>query len=301
MKKQIQFIGFYSFLAFEKFLMLLPRKVRKSFFVALGFFAYKISKRYKKVVRDNLIFVYGEDIDDAFINKVAKYQFKLLMLNFLQTIESRYYTIEDIAKKVTFENDEVIKNIQKEGRAIIFVTSHYGAWELGGNLLSALYEPILIIYKKMKNPYFENYLLSSRAKWKMTYAERHGAMRAILKTLRAKKATAILIDTNVNKDEAIKVDFLGHSISQIKTTAYFARKLDAALVPILIDTEDDENYTIKCFDELIPPKTDDEENDILISTQMQTSWLSEQIFKKPEPWFWLHRRFKSDYPDIYKK
>jgi len=294
-------IGFYLFLALEKFLMLLPRKVRRGFFIALGKFAYLISKRYKKVVRDNLVFVYGEDVDEEFVIRTTKYQFKLLMLNFLQTIESRYYPVEEMAKKVTFENDEVIKKVQKENRPIIFVTSHYGAWELGGNMLSVTYAPILIIYKKMKNPYFEKYLLSSRAKWKMTYAERHGAMRAILKTLRGGGATAILIDTNVKKDESVKVEFLGHEVSQIKTTAYFARKLNAALIPSLIHTDDDENYTIKFYDEIVPPKTDNEEEDIKVSTQMQTEWLSKEILKKPEPWFWLHRRFKEDYPEIYKR
>jgi len=294
-------VGFYLFLALEKFLMLLPRKSRRGFFIALGKFAYLVSKRYKKVVRDNLVFVYGEDVDEEFVIRTTKYQFKLLMLNFLQTIESRYYPVEEMAKKVTFENDEVIKKVQKENRPIIFVTSHYGAWELGGNMLSVTYAPILIIYKKMKNPYFEKYLLSSRAKWKMTYAERHGAMRAILKTLRGGGATAILIDTNVKKDESVKVEFLGHEVSQIKTTAYFARKLNAALIPSLIHTDDDENYTIKFYDEIVPPKTDNEEEDIKVSTQMQTEWLSKEILKKPEPWFWLHRRFKEDYPEIYKK
>jgi KDO2-lipid IV(A) lauroyltransferase len=293
-------IGFYIFLALEKFLMLLPKRVRRSFFIALGKFAYLVSKRYKKVIRDNLIFVYGEDVDEEFIVKTQKYQFKLLMLNFLQTMESRYYSVEEMAKKVTFENDEILKKVQKENRPIIFVTSHYGAWELGGNMLSVKYEPILIIYKKMKNKYFEDYLLSSRAKWKMSYAERHGATRAILKRLRGGGATAILIDTNVNKNEAIKVEFLGHEVSQIKTTAYFARKFNAALIPSLIHTQDDENYTIKFYDEIVPPKTDNEEEDIRISTQMQTDWLSKEILKKPEPWFWLHRRFKEDYPQIYR-
>ena len=300
MKKTLQFIGFYLFLAFEKFLMILPKPLRKSFFISLGTIAYKLSKRYRKVVRDNLTFVYGESIDEEFIQKVTKYQFKLLMLNFLQTIESRYYSVEETLKKVSFINDAVVRRVQEEGRPIIFITSHYGAWELGGSMLSAIYEPVLIVYKKMKNPYFENYLLSSRAKWKISYTERHGATKAILKTLRANKATAILIDTNVNKNEAISVDFLGHRVSQIKTTSYFARKFNAAIIPLLIHTNNDEDYKIEFYNEIIPPKTENEEEDIKVSTQMQTDWISQEILKNPEPWFWLHRRFKDDYPEIYK-
>ena len=294
-------IGFYLFLALEKFLMLLPRKVRRAFFIGLGYFAYLVSKRYRNVVRANLKFVYGDDIDEEFITKTSKYAFKLMLLNFLHTMEGRYYSIEEIAKQISFKNEHILKTAQAKGKPIIFVTAHYGAWELAGSMLSALQEPILIVYKKMNNPRFEKYLLSSRAKFRMSYVERHGATRGILKQLRSGGATAILIDTNVNKRESITVDFLKKPTSQIQTTAYFARKFDASLIPALIHTDDDENYTIEFSEEIIPPKTDNEAEDIRISTQMQTDWLSEEILKHPEPWFWLHRRFKEDYPEIYTK
>ena len=292
-------IGFYTFLIFEKLLMMLPRKVRKGFFISLGYFAYLISRRYKKVVRDNLVFIYGDKADEKFIKEVTKYSFKTLLLNFLYTMEGRYYTIDEMAKRVKFENEEVARRVQKEGRPIVFVTSHYGAWELGGTMLSALIEPVMIVYKNMNNKYFQDYLLSSRKKWRMKYVERKGATRAILKQLRSGGAIALLIDTNVNKKDSINVEFLGKPTGQIKTTAYFARKFNAAIIPLLIHTKDDENYTIKFYDEIVPPKTDDEEKDLKVSVQMQTDWLSKEILKEPKPWFWLHRRWKNDYPQIY--
>ena len=292
-------IGFYLFLVFEKFLMFLPKKVRRAIFLGLGHLAYWFPTRYKNVVRENILFVYNNDVSEEFIIKNTKYAFKLLLLNFLHTIEGRYYSVEELSKHITFENREIVQKAQDEGRPIVFVTAHYGAWELAGSMLSALVEPILIVYKKMKNEKFEEYLLSARAKWRINYVERHGATRGILKQLRSGKAIAILIDTNVKKNEAISVDFLNHPVSQIKTTAYFARKFDAALIPALIHTDDDKNYTIKFYDEIIPPKTDDADEDIRISTQMQTEWLSKEILKNPKPWFWLHRRFKADYPEIY--
>jgi KDO2-lipid IV(A) lauroyltransferase len=216
-------------------------------------------------------------------------------------MEGRYYSVEKIMQKVHFKNEEIVKKVQDEGRPIVFITSHYGAWELGGSLLSALIEPVMIVYKNMNNPYFQDYLLSSRKKFRMKYVERKGATRGILKQLKSGGAIALLIDTNVNKKEAITVDFLGKPVSQIKTTAYFARKFNAAIIPLLIHTKDDENYTITFYDEIIPPKTDDEKQDIATSVKMQTDWLSKEILKEPAPWFWLHRRFKDNYPEIYKK
>jgi KDO2-lipid IV(A) lauroyltransferase len=111
-------IGFYTFLILEKFLMLLTKKVRKAFFVGLGFFAYKVSKRYNKVIRQNLQFVYGDNIDEEFIEKISRNAFKQLLLNFLHTMEIRYYSIEELSKKVNFENEEVLKKAQSENRPI---------------------------------------------------------------------------------------------------------------------------------------------------------------------------------------
>jgi len=294
-------IGFYIFLAFEKFLMLLPKKARRGFFIGLGKIAYLLSKRYKKVIKDNLVFIYGDKADENFIKEVQKYSFKTLLLNFMHTMQGRYLPADEIKKSVKFDGEEIVKKAKKENRPIIFITSHYGAWELGGSMLSAFIEPVMIVYKKMNNKYFQDYLLKSRAKWKIKYVERHGATRAMLKQLKSGGAIALLIDTNVSKKESITVDFLGKPTGQIKTTAYFARKFNAVIIPTLIHTKDDENYVVKFYDEIIPPKTDNEEENIKISTQMQTDWLTKEILKEPKPWFWLHRRWKNDYPWIYKK
>jgi Kdo2-lipid IVA lauroyltransferase/acyltransferase len=294
-------IGFYIFLLFEKFLMLLPRSVRRGFFLSLAWLAYHISKRYTKVVRQNLRFVYGDNIDETFIQEVTKGSYTTLLLNFLHTIEGHYYAIEDIAKNVDFENIEVVQNAIAQNRPIIFITAHYGAWELGAQMLSARIVPLTVVYKSMKNNYFNDYILSARSKWRIDYVEKHGAAKSMIKRLKEKKAVAFLMDINVNEKDGLQVDFLGHPTLQTKVTAYLARKFDAALMPILIHSDDNQHYVIKAYDELIPPKTEDEKSDILASTQMQASWLTDEILKNPKPWFWLHRRWKNDYPEIYKK
>ena len=293
-------IGFYMFLVLEKFLMLLPKKLRRGFFTALGFIAYKTSKRYNKVVRDNLKLIYGDDVSEEFIEEIAKASFKQLALNLLHTMEIRHYSMQELSKNVSFANDEVVKKAKEQNRPIIFITAHYGSWEFAGAMLGALREPFLTVYTKMKNKHFEEYVLSSRSKSNMEYVERSGATRALVKRLRAGGTIAVLIDTNVNKKEAVTVDFLGKPTGQVKSTAYLARKFDAAIIPTLIHTQDDENFVIKFYDEIIPPKTDDIEHDVKVSTQMQIDWLSKEILKSPKPWFWLHRRFKNDYPEIYQ-
>jgi len=294
-------LGYYLFLGFEYILMLLPRSWRKALFIGLAKLAYIIDKKHRLIVRQNLEFVYGKEIEESFVEEIARYGYKNLAINFLFIVEARHLSVAELEKMVTFEGLEHVKKVQQQNRPIVFVTSHFGVWEVGGSAISALVEPLMFIYKTMKNPHFQDYLLSSRTNFRMNYAERHGALKALIKQMRSKKSTGLLIDTNISKRDGIMVDFLGKPSRQITTPAYLARKMDAALIPVLIYTDDFDNYTIRFYPEVVVAKTDDEKADIQDTTQAITSWLSDRIYEDPKYWFWMHRRWKTDYPEIYQK
>ena len=46
------------------------------------------------------------------------------------------------------------------------------------------------------------------------------------------------------------MDFLGKQISQTSAASFLARKYNAAIVPVAMRTDDDENYTLMIFNEL---------------------------------------------------
>ena len=95
------------------------------------------------------------------------------------------------------------------------------------------------------------------------------------------------------------VEFMGKPLRMTSTPAYLARKFNAAIVPVHIRTDDEENYTIIIHDEIEVQRTDDEKEDIQKATQAQADWLTSIIRKEPKFWFWLHRRWKNDKPEIY--
>ncbi len=293
--------GFYLFLGFEKLLMLFPHSWRKALFLGLAKLAYTIDKKHRRIIRQNMQFVYGDDVDEKFVAEVGLYGFQNLAMNFLFTIESRYMSPETFKKKVSFENTEYIEKARAEGRPIVFVTSHFGEWEVCGNGTSAFVEPLMVVYKKMSNPYFEQYALMSRAKDRMTFAERRGALKPLIRRMKQNKAAALLIDTNINQREGIVADFLGKPTRQVSTPAYLGRKFNAAIIPGVVYTDDHEQYTVKFFPVIEAQKTDDEEADIHETTQKVSNWLSGVIYDDPKYWFWMHRRWKTDYPEIYAK
>lgn len=294
-------MGYKLLLILEKFLMLLPHKARKGFFTFLAFIAYKSSKKYQRVVAQNLIYAFDAQMSPQEIKEITKYSFKNLLYNFLHILEMRNISKEELLKKVSIVGDEKIDAIHKEGRAIIYVTTHYCSWELGGAALGLLGEPVAAVYKKLKNRDYEEWLLEGRSRFGNSNLEKTRVLKPLIKLIKEKKASAILIDTNISQRDGVIVEFMGKPIRQTSTPAYLARKYGAAIVPVTIRTDDEEYYTLKIYDEIKVPHTEDEAADIKSATQAQADWLSSLIRQEPKFWFWLHKRWKSDAPEIYKK
>ena len=292
-------MGYKFLLLIENILMQLPHRARKAFFTFLAFIGYKTSKKYRRVVKQNLNYAFDNSMSDEEIDKITRYSFKNLLYNFMHLMEMRHLSREEIGNRVTVVNKEEVERIHKEKRAIIYATPHYCAWELGAAGLAIHAETIAPVYKKLKNRVYEKWLLDARAKFGNTNLEKTNVIKPLIRLIKQGKASAILIDTNINEREGVIVEFMGKPLRMTATPAYLARKFNAAIVPVHIRTDDEENYTIIIADEIKVDKTDNEQEDLQKATQKQADWLSSIIRKEPKFWFWLHRRWKNDKPEIY--
>jgi KDO2-lipid IV(A) lauroyltransferase len=293
-------MGFKLFLLIEKFLMILPKEFRKSFFSILATIAYYASPRYRNIAYKNLDFAFDGKMNEKEKQEIVRYSFKNLLFNFLHLMEIRHMPKEELANKVSIKNIEAVQKAHNEGRSVIYVTPHYSAWELGGASVGAFIEPITAVFKKMKNLQYQEWMLESRGKFGNKSLEKSNVVKPLIKLIKKGEACGIVIDTGINHREGLEVEFLGKSVRQTSTPAYLARKYNAAIIPVTIRTDDDENYTLILFDEIPMQKTDDESADIQKNTQLQADWLTKLITDEPKFWFWLHRRWKGEHPEIYK-
>ena len=292
-------MGFKLLLILEKILIALPKSYRKAFFSFLASLAYRISKKYRNISYANLDYAFDNKLSFEEKDKITRYSFKNLMFNFLHIMELRNMTKDELKKRITITNIEAVEKVHKEGRAVIYVTTHYSSWELGGATLGAFVEPVGAVYKKLKNEEYQDWLLEGRASFGNTNLEKTNVVKPLIKLIKQGKASGILIDTNISKNEGLEVTFMGKPIRQTSTPAYLARKFNAAIIPVTIRTDDEENYELMLFDEIVVEKTDNIDADIQKATQLQADWLTSIISKEPKFWFWLHRRWKNEKPEIY--
>jgi len=293
-------ISYYIFRFFETIFLILPESLQKLFILALAKLVFLVDTKHKKIIQANLDLTIKEKISKEQYDSVLKYCHKNLALVLLQVLRSSRLSVQDLKESVQFENRHYIDDALRDGKKIIIISAHYGNWELGATAVGALIHPITSIHKKMNNPYFDNYLLQSRSKFNMTMVEKRGAIRHLVKALKNDQIITMMVDQNVNPDDGIYIDFLGAKATQTAAPAFLARKFDALIIPILIHTDPQKEQVITFLEPIVTAQTENEERDILESTQAQADCISDAILAYPEPWFWCHKRWKSAHEEIYK-
>lgn len=287
------------FRALEFFLRLLPRRWRKGFFYALADLAYSIDAAHRKIVRQNLLFAYDGDIDDAAIDRITRACYRNLMLNFYQVMENYHEDAAQLYSRTTFVNRHYIDDALAAGRPMVIVAAHHGNWEMGATAVASELVALTSIHKPLKNPYFNRYLLASRSRHRMTMVEKGGAIRHLAKALRTQGAVSLMVDQNINPKESIAVDFFGKKVSQTFSPAFLARKFDALIIPVFIVAGGGDHYTMHIETPLEVRKSDDADADIFATTQALSDVVETYVRRYPEQWFWCHKRWKNTHPEIY--
>ncbi|NOQ30888.1 MAG: lipid A biosynthesis acyltransferase [Helicobacteraceae bacterium] len=282
----------------EFFLLLLPQSKRKNFFFFLAKVAFYLDKKHKNVINTNLDIAGITDLKVR--NECMSYCYKNLLLNFFQTLDNKLVKKDEAFKKITTKNQDIVDVITKENRPIIFVTAHYGNWEFIGMALMKCVPKLSIVYKKLNDEHFDKYLHDIRVSTGVKMIEKRGALRGVTKVLKNGESLGLLIDQNTSIRDGIVVDFFSKTARASATAAQIARKYDAVIVPVFITTEDEDEYVVNFKEPIIVDKTENIEADILKATQAQATAIQMQIKEQPKFWFWCHKRWKTEHPELYK-
>lgn len=285
------------FLVLDALLMKLPYTWRKALFTSLAELVHKLVPQRNKIIQTNLDLVFKNELSLAEKKEIERYCYRNLALNLLQTMENRHNSIEDLKKQITFKNREIVDAILANGKGIIFVSSHFGNWELGGAALSSLITPVASIYKGFSRREFDPYLLEARTRHNMILAEKTGALKHMAKILKKNGSILLMMDQSASPKYGIVADFFAHPAYHNAVAAQLAAKFNLPIVSVSILSDDEIHHTIT-FEAPIEVEETSEEA-ILNATKKQLVLLEELIKKHPKFWFWCHKRWKGKHFNIY--
>ena len=301
MKRKIKdYFRYFLYIVFRFIFLVTPKFIMKKILQFLAFFAYKFNKKHKSIAKANLDLVYQNKIDEKRKEEIIYNSYKSLVFNMYEFMENQTISKEEIFKKANIVNPEIIQEALNQNRKIIYISAHYGVWELSLPYIALMFGEIAVVNRKMDNPHIQKLYEQARNKNAITMLEKKVAAKGMLKAIRENKIVTVVIDQYLK--DGVEVEFLGQKVMATDSTARLALKFDAIIIPIFTMCNDFRDYTIK-VGEIIDVKTLEFKTDDHIKelTQLQNDLLTKQIFEKPDYWLWQHKRFKKYHDDIYEK
>ena len=294
----------YIYLFFFKLFVIIvkytPRFITDGILSFFALLAYKIDARHRKIARVNLDLAYEDKINEEEKRRITKKCYKNLLYNMRDFVENQGTSKERLLSKVTIHNEHFYTDVKQEGKGVIFLTAHYGNWELLPLCMGATFGKLWGVGRNLDSEKMNEVLKKNRNQFNVHMLEKSGAIRGLFKALKNGENIGLLVDQNTRKKEGILIDFFGKLARHTPSAALIARKTGTPIVPAYITTNDYINYDITFYEPIITLKTDDSEEDIQKSVQAQANITEQIIRKKPDEWFWLHRRWKNQYEELYK-
>jgi len=294
---KLYLFGFYAFRWVVKYT---PDFILHPILDFIAWVTYLFDKKHRKIIKTNLDFAYEKSMSETEKEKIIKKCYKNLVYFLADFIENQGITKEKLANKLTFENEEILKDAIKNEEKIILITAHYGNWELIPLALGAFFGKITGVGRALENEQLNIILQNNREQFNIQMLEKNGAMKGMIKALNSRRLLGLLVDQNTSDSEGVLINFFGKKARQTHSTALLARKFNAVIIPAFITTNDYKNYKITFYDKILPIKSDDIDKDILELTQKQSDAIEKAIRKKPDEWFWFHKKWKNQYEEIYK-
>jgi len=251
--------------------------------------------KHRKIIDVNLKLCFEEKSQEARKELAFKIYHNFAKFG-LECIKNQNTNKKNILKKIKFENEEFIQQALKDKRAIIFVTAHYGNWELISLAYAAKFGGISIVARTLDSKPMDKILSKNRTQFNIELIDKRGGLRKMLKALREKRALGMLTDQEAQKNESMELEFFGKKVNFLVGASVIAKKTEALIIPAFIYQNQDKLYTIKIFEPLDSRFHSKEE-----LTIYQAKCCEEMIRFKPDEYFFFHKRFKSFYSKAYEE
>jgi len=286
------YLLYYLAKALSSFFRVMP--VRLALFIGrrLGIFFSIVSRKRYKVAYANIKSALGRDYKPKELKRILHKTYAnigqgIIDLFLLPKIDKKY-----IERYIRFENFDIAKEVLKKKRGLIFLTAHFGTWEISH--VAMPYKGLA--YKgiaREQKPYHLNELLNH-------YRQLHGcriimkgpAVKEALRTLRSNGIVGMLVDQDAGK-KGIFTNLFSRPASWNRGVMEMALKTGATIVPGFAIREKGPFIRFKMFDPIKLREDIEKEEAVIDGFRQYASVLEDMIREHPEQWLWQHRRWKS--------
>lgn len=267
-----------------------PFPPKAGYFVAriVADICYVCFRGKRSALKDAMARVLGTT-DEKTISLAARRSFRNFgkyVVDFIHFLDS---TPEEVRRRIVFEHFERFDQAIGEKRGIMFITLHYGNWDMGAAGLAAYGYPVNVVAETFPHPAMNALVQGSRRHLGMKVTPMEKVGPSIIRALHRGEVLALLIDVP-EPGGTVRVDFFGAPTEVPVGPARIALRSRARVMPAVVmrvKGEEEKLRPVMDFD-LTYERTNDEDEDVRRLTQQIMSSLERLIRSDPDQWFIFH-------------
>lgn len=266
-------------------LHLSPRFLWDTWGRVLGALAYALVASARRVARINLDVAFGSTKSHFEKKRIARNSFTELGIAAVEIVNSHRLGQKDLLAETSSSTLHGFRESLAKGRGLIACCSHYSNWEWIAGYVSSMGYPVNAVVRPLDNPLLDRHLSKARLSKGIKILPRKVSVRPALEALAKNEILALMADQNAAAG-GVMVPFFGVPASTMRGPVHFAHLTGAPVRCAGAHRRPQGGYEVWVSPEV--PMTGNEAQDLLAIHQI----FEEAIRLKPEPWMWVHPRWK---------
>jgi len=288
-------LQYWAVIAVLKPLGWLPHKLARGVCAVLGALSYWFWPRLRRVGLCNLRLAFPEwsESERCRVLYGLFQSFGRMLADFAHFPN---WNRENIESLIIYDGFENYARAQSLGCGVLFLTAHFGNWELGSFAHGVYGYPCQFIVRPLDNPLIDRLINRYRCLSGGKAIDKGEFARGVLRAFSIGQAVGVLTDQNMSLSEGVFVNFFGRPACTTTGPARVARKTGVPIVLGLVIWDAKlKKYRLR-FEAVEWIKREDPEEEILANTANFTRLIEEYARRYPDQWLWVHRRWKTRPP-----
>ena len=257
----------------------------------VGVALYNIHVKRRRIANANLKAAYGKKLSREKRKKIILRMFKNFGLNIMELFLMPRMSDKYFGEHTKVRNIDRVKEALAEGKGIVFLSAHYGNWELCASI-SAHYGYKMRALARVQKPYFLNDLLNYNREVRGTTVIQKGMqLREILKNLKQNGIVGMIGDQSGRVGQLL--DFFGRPVFIAEGAFRIAGQTGSPILSAFnLRHGNGFNHELVIEERIQIRVGEDIEEFVKRGVEEYRDLLERYIRKKPYLWLWGNRRWK---------
>jgi KDO2-lipid IV(A) lauroyltransferase len=256
--------------------------------VAGGELAYLLWRGRRRIAKENFAVVLARPIHDVEVARIARRSFRNFAKYLLEIMRFPRLRMDELQRIVAIDPRSWghLRQARDHGRGLIFVSMHFGNFELGGARI-ANEIPLNVIADELENQRLMDLLVTNRAHKNVNILTPEGSVKRVLQALRRNEMVGFMMDLGPRAKELdhVQATFFGESTSVPTIAANLARVSGAPIVVAVVTRQRDNTFRGVTLPPLFVERTKQAAHDIEHATQAIVGGLEQLVRGNPDQWY----------------